>query len=248
MANKTRSWPTTLEVLFDFRDAQYSVKEMGSSERILLMDLILRCHPERDQGRYIAFPSYAMLASDCGLNESTLRKAARKLEKSGFIRRKIQLNSSNQFHVNVEMMRERALAKREERKRKQAAVNNAVTFLTPVRHIHIDHATMLAWKDTGKLNLPDEDLTFLGLLWRFSLDPPGNCYGGRIMMDEARAWRVTNTHPPQKGDGTCEACLGSSWWCDTLESGCGSTVTIESDTLCPICHPEYYSDADLEVA
>jgi len=65
------------------------------ARRLLLDAIVLRANPKE----WTCFPSYARLAVDTGLNEATLRRAAKELEDAGLIKRRIRLNRSNVFTV-----------------------------------------------------------------------------------------------------------------------------------------------------
>jgi len=99
---------STLKLLTLIRDSH----QFSGSQRALLDALALRANPDRD---YRCWPSYATLALDTGLDETTLRRAAKALEDANLIRRQRRKTRSNIFFVNVALIQKRALEEAEAR-------------------------------------------------------------------------------------------------------------------------------------
>lgn len=89
------------EVLRLVRDARSTKK----ADRELLVALALRCDPTK---HFIAWPSYAPLALDTLLDQATLKRAAKRLEDAGLIKRVVRTNRSNHFFINVPLLQEQA--------------------------------------------------------------------------------------------------------------------------------------------
>ncbi len=93
------------EIMNDARDAQLT----KGAQQSLLYHLILRCDPKKD---YSCFPSFELLCADTGLDMTTVKRAARELEKKGLISRVVRPNRSNLWYVNVKQLQEAADFKR----------------------------------------------------------------------------------------------------------------------------------------
>lgn len=81
-----------------------------NSDRLLLNALAMRSDPKRN---YACWPSYRQLGLDTMLDEVTLKRAAKRLEDAGLLRRRVRKNRSNLFFVNVTKLIEQAEAMRE---------------------------------------------------------------------------------------------------------------------------------------
>lgn len=85
-----------------------TIRDAGSTEkaeRMLLLHLALRCQPDE---QYKASPTYAVLAQDTLLDDMTLRRAAAALEKKKLIRRVRRTSRSNEFFINVVLLKRQA--------------------------------------------------------------------------------------------------------------------------------------------
>jgi DNA-binding MarR family transcriptional regulator len=90
-------------VLRFIRDARSTKK----ADRALLMALGMRCQPAK---KFISWPSYKQLALDTGLDEVTLKRAAKRLEDAKLIKRTVRPNRSNCFYLNVALLQQQAAA------------------------------------------------------------------------------------------------------------------------------------------
>lgn len=102
----------TEEVMPIFRVLRFvrDARSTKHAERDLLNALALRCNPKK---KYIAWPSYALLAKDTLLDEITLKRAAKRLEDAGLIKRVQRQNRSNLFFLNVALLQQQAAAVKE---------------------------------------------------------------------------------------------------------------------------------------
>lgn len=89
-----------------------------ASDRSLLFALALRCNPAK---QYVCWPTYRVLAEDTGLDEITLRRAAKRLEDAKLIKRVCRDKRSNLFFLNVPLLAQQAEANRAAGKAKQKA-------------------------------------------------------------------------------------------------------------------------------
>ena len=76
-------------------------RSTSGSQRLVLWALSLRCSPKRG---YTAFPSYATLGKDTGLDPHTCKRAARALEEASLIQRIRRRNRANVFRLNVALL------------------------------------------------------------------------------------------------------------------------------------------------
>lgn len=105
------------------RDAQ-STK---GAEREVLYALILRCSSQK---KYSCFPSYQQLAEDTGLNIKTVKRAAKKLEDAGIIKRLVRRNRSNIFQVQVGVLQKQAFERLAAKKAEKEALVKELDDLT----------------------------------------------------------------------------------------------------------------------
>jgi hypothetical protein len=89
--------PSILNLLLAIRDAA-STK---GAQRALLNALALRANPNND---FVCWPSYRMLNRDTCLDEGTLKRAAKRLEDAGLIRRVVRQQQSNRFFVHFDAL------------------------------------------------------------------------------------------------------------------------------------------------
>jgi DNA-binding MarR family transcriptional regulator len=100
--------PSILNLLLAIRDAA-STK---GAQRALLNALALRANPNND---FVCWPSYRMLSRDTCLDEGTLKRAAKRLEDAGLIRRVVRQQQSNRFFVHFDALAAQAEGQREAR-------------------------------------------------------------------------------------------------------------------------------------
>jgi DNA-binding MarR family transcriptional regulator len=81
-----------------------------NAQRELLYALAMRCQPAK---KFICWPSYAQLAKDTLLDETTLKRAAKRLEDADLIKRVVRPNRSNCFYLNVALLQVQAAAVKE---------------------------------------------------------------------------------------------------------------------------------------
>lgn len=98
--NKVEAMPI-FKLMRIIRDA----RSTKGAERHVLNALALRCRPDKG---YTAFPSYQTLVADTSLDVATVKRAARKLEAAGVIKRFKRTNRSNIFWINVAALMESA--------------------------------------------------------------------------------------------------------------------------------------------
>jgi hypothetical protein len=96
-------------------------------------------------------------------------------------------------------------------------------------HLHIDHATLLTFRQTGVLNLSEEGRAYLGL-FQFS-ENEGTLYGRKLDISERWGYDAENV----AAEDQCPKCLGSKWMCLTSMDADGNTLTLETDAECPAC-------------
>jgi DNA-binding transcriptional regulator YhcF (GntR family) len=225
-------------VLWLIRDS----RSTRNAERNLLYALALRVNPSKG---YHCWPSYEQLALDTCCNEATLKKAAASLEKKGLIKRKLRHNRANKFTINIEKLKEQAklhlasdLAKKqaldgedseEYESTDSAAHDDDGEDDSRKNHLHINHATLLAFRETGILELPEEDQNYLGF-FRFT-EEDGTYYGRKIEISSRWTEIVENV----AADGECVLCLGTNRLCITSMDTEGDTLTFETDKNCPQC-------------
>ena len=89
-----------------------------NADRALLFALAMRCQPAK---KFLSWPSYRQLALDTQLDEVTLKRAAKRLEDAGLLKRVVRANRSNCFFLNVELLQQQAAAIKEA---EDAAKNN----------------------------------------------------------------------------------------------------------------------------
>ena len=115
------------EVMPVFRVLRFvrDARSTRNAERELLAALVMRCNPAK---KYMAWPSYRQLALDTQLDEATLKRAAKRLEEKGLIKRIVRANRSNVFYVNVSLLQQQAAeVKAAEEEAKEAAFDPDVS-------------------------------------------------------------------------------------------------------------------------
>jgi DNA-binding MarR family transcriptional regulator len=136
VTSKKAMKPSILNLLLAIRDAG-STK---GAQRALLNALALRANPNND---FVCWPSYRVLSMDTCLDGGTLKRAAKRLEDAGLIRRVVRQQQSNRFYVSFDVLAAQAegqrearqLAKRgprDERGRIAEPQNNSVNIDSPV--------------------------------------------------------------------------------------------------------------------
>ena len=103
---------TTTRVLRAIRDS----RKFAGAQRLLMDAIALR---ESEKHKYWAWPSYACLAADTGMDRATLSRAASKLKKDRFLEIEVRRNRSNRFRIILEALLD-AVREREESEAKGA--------------------------------------------------------------------------------------------------------------------------------
>jgi DNA-binding MarR family transcriptional regulator len=114
-------------VLRLIRDA----RSTRNADRALLMALGLRCQPAK---KFLCWPSYRQLALDTQLDEVTLKRAAKRLEDAGLIKRVVRQNRSNAFFLNISLLQDQAAAVKaaDEEAKKAAFEDEGSPFAQPM--------------------------------------------------------------------------------------------------------------------
>lgn len=123
-------------------------RAVKNAQRLVLDALALRCRTDQD---FRAWPSYRQLALDTGLNITTLKRTAKKLEQRNLIHRKVKANKANTYFINGPLLKEMAEAARKEdaaakMKRKLMAYEAARSPFIQLAH------------DEAELNAPTQEI------------------------------------------------------------------------------------------
>jgi hypothetical protein len=115
----------TWEILNDARDSRLT----KGAQQSLLYHLIMRSDPKK---QYSCFPAYELLCLDTGLDMTTLKRAARELERKELVIRQVRPNRSNVWYINVAKLQEVAAADRASRKEAKLEAGVQSPFAAPV--------------------------------------------------------------------------------------------------------------------